>query len=599
MKKKIAAICVLLLIFCSFFAFEKRSKTLPSFKILKVVEADTFYIDFNKNNKIDKNELVQLKNVSAFKPALTKKEKKNLKYLSLDEIEYLKTGFLAQNWAKENLTNKVVKVDLKGTNSSKPFCTIYFENKNLSVLLLEKGFAFVKLNSISNYLFYQNIFKIKQNAKALSNDDFLILNKTTGFVHKLDCKSAKLINEAQLISIKQVGNFKPCPYCINSNKLKIKQETAFLKSKGSYLKSVYKKFKNIELFLLNPYEFSKPSTAARTKFAKRIIEEINSANSTIDLALYGFGEQKDIIEALIKARKRNVKIRSVVDYSKSMDNLYPLTGYFIKEFNSKTDATETIMHNKFIIIDNKKVITATANISSTGSGGYNSNNALIINSDCLAKIYLKEFEQMYFGKFQKSKAKIKETTCLVDNTKISAYFSPKSDFYNEKLFNLIADAKSEIFVSAFYLTDKRLINELIQAHNKGIKVFVLMDALGAINFKNRIDELRKSGIKVKIENWGGKNHEKTMVIDRKIFITGSANFSYSGFFKNDENILVIENHDISELYRDYFLFLFNKIDNKFLKLYPRSEGKDSINSCFDGIDNNFDGKIDLDDDGCK
>jgi hypothetical protein len=46
------------------------------------------------------------------------------------------------------------------------------------------------------------------------------------------------------------------------------------------------------------------------------------------------------------------------------------------------------------------------------------------------------------------------------------------------------------------------------------------------------------------------------------------------------------------------LFLFNSIDKKFLFTIPRAEGKESINSCYDGIDNNFDGNIDSKDKGC-
>ena len=118
-------------------------------------------------------------------------------------------------------------------------------------------------------------------------------------------------------------------------------------------------------------------------------------------------------------------------------------------------------------------------------------------------------------------------------------------------------------------------------------------------FPPQFSTLRNNGIITIVENWGGKNHEKTIAIDNKILITGSANFSKSAFYKNNENIVVIKNQEIASWYSDYFLYLFNSIDKKFLKLIPRAEGVDSINSCYDGIDNNFDGKTDKEDDGCK
>ena len=150
-----------------------------------------------------------------------------------------------------------------------------------------------------------------------------------------------------------------------------------------------------------------------------------------------------------------------------------------------------------------------------------------------------------------------------------------------------------------YLTQKDIIAELISAIDSGIKVYIIQDALSAINFRDRVYYLRQKGALLIVEDWGGKDHEKTILIDDNTLITGSCNFSNAGFSKNDENMVVIKNEKIAKLYSTYFFYLFNSIDKKFLKLIPRAEGFDSKNSCYDGIDNNFDGKIDKDDEGCK
>ena len=77
------------------------------------------------------------------------------------------------------------------------------------------------------------------------------------------------------------------------------------------------------------------------------------------------------------------------------------------------------------------------------------------------------------------------------------------------------------------------------------------------------------------------------------------NFSKSGENKNDENVLIIEDTTLAKAYRGFFEYLWKKIPERYLQHSVRAEGKYSIGSCSDGIDNNYNGKIDKDDIGCK
>ncbi|GBF23054.1 hypothetical protein tpqmel_0458, partial [Candidatus Gastranaerophilus sp. (ex Termes propinquus)] len=270
-----------------------------------------------------------------------------------------------------------------------------------------------------------------------------------------------------------------------------------------------------------------------------------------------------------------------------------------KALSLVSNRTNTFMHNKFFIFDKERVFTGTMNISLSGSGGYNSNTVLVINSQRLAQIYLGELEQMLEGKFQKQKADMSvENILLPSGIELSVYFSPRGSAYLGKIKPLLEDAKQEIFVSAFYLTHKGIVEDLKAAKARGVEVRVIMDASAAANKHSKVHEIRASDIACKVENWGGKSHEKNMVIDKKHFIVGSANFSNSGFTKNDENVLIIKSPAISEFYRAHFLKLWASIDDKYLTQTPRAESFESRGSCYDGIDNNHDGKIDSKDEGC-
>ena len=76
------------------------------------------------------------------------------------------------------------------------------------------------------------------------------------------------------------------------------------------------------------------------------------------------------------------------------------------------------------------------------------------------------------------------------------------------------------------------------------------------------------------------------------------NFSNSGENRNDENVLIIKDKEIAKYLKEVFLHLWNKIPAKYETIDPRAESQDSIGSCFDGIDNDFDGKIDSKDSSC-
>ncbi len=580
------------------FFFLKRT-SLETFKILKVIDAGTFLIDINKNNKIDDNETFKLKNVVVFSPLKNQKTKKYAQKLGISEEEYIKVGYLAEIFAKDELENKQIKMFLP--KEGEKYVDITYNNKNLAEFYLKNGLAFAYEKSDNpEYFQFQNIKQAKTNAKEISRLDFVLVNLKTKIAHNLNGEHFSQINNGKLYLKKEIDklNFKLCGFCFENKNTEKIQKTIFKTSKNTYQKSINKKFNDVELFLINPTEFDRPHSSCDTKICKKIVEEINSTKDSIDIALYGINEQMAIVNALKSAKKRGVKIRAVADYSDNKDKIYPYSKIFINDFGAKTDSNKTLMHNKFIIFDNKKVLTGSMNFSSSGSGGYNSNIAAIVDSIEVAKIYKTEFDQMYNGKFSTKKEKIEKPKTKLNKTEISVYFSPKDGVFEDGILPLIQNAKKKIYVSAFYLTDKNLINELINAKKRNVEVLVLMDSLGAMNFKDRIKLLKEAKIPLKAENWGGKNHEKTIMIDDTYLIFGSCNFTKSGFYKNDENVLIMKNPDIALFYGDYFLYLFNSIGNKYLKFIPRAESFESKNSCYDGIDNNFDGKIDSEDVGC-
>ena len=314
----------------------------------------------------------------------------------------------------------------------------------------------------------------------------------------------------------------------------------------------------------------------------------------------GYSSTPAIEKAIKNAINRGVKIRLVYDLNEKGENIYPDTDIMknlIADNKSDKISTEPkyLMHNKFYIFDNKIVITGSANLSHTDMSGFNSNAIIVINSPKIAGYYTHEFNQMFSGAFHNSK---KSYPNKFDNN-VQVYFSPQDNAVKTCIIPAIKNAKKDIYISAFIITEKQIAQELINAKKRGVEIKIMIDALNAFNEYSVHNELRKAGIEVKTENYAGKMHSKSIIVDDNQIIIGSMNFSKAGNLKNDENLLIISNSGAAKFYKDFFLNQWNKIPDKWLKYNVRAEGKESIGSCSDGIDNNYDGLTDKEDEACK
>lgn len=348
----------------------------------------------------------------------------------------------------------------------------------------------------------------------------------------------------------------------------------------------------------------KPDRNCSSDICKEILKNINQAQTTIDMAIYGYSSVPAIENAIKAAQNRGVKIRLIYDLDSKGRNIYQDTISLVNlipdnvsDKNSIDSAN--IMHNKFYIFDDKILITGSANLSHTDMSGYNSNSIVVINSEEAAKIYKQEFEQMFAGKFHSQKIKNENKSFAFNNTLMSVYFSPQDKSITNAVLPLIQNAKKSIYIPTFVLTEKHVAQELINAKNRGVDVKIIIDALNASSKHSKHQLLRDNGVPVKTENYAGKMHSKSMIVDDEYVLIGSMNFSYSGENKNDENMIIIKDSEAAKFYKKFFLYQWSRIDDKWLKFNARAEGRDSIGSCEDGIDNNYDGFIDMEDAACK
>ncbi len=133
-----------------------------------------------------------------------------------------------------------------------------------------------------------------------------------------------------------------------------------------------------------------------------IVEQINKARNSIDVAVYDF-TSRPLARAIVAAKKRGVKIRIILDRSANDPYKNRYTKYiFLKQNHISVRFARAhrhwnrdgLMHNKFAIIDDKTVITGSANWTASAFV-INDENVLIINRKDIANVYEKEFSKLW------------------------------------------------------------------------------------------------------------------------------------------------------------------------------------------------------------
>ncbi len=524
---------------------------------------------------------------------------------------------MGKKFAEQHLLNKTVTVIIDSNcptdRYNRNLVTILYDScKNYEEELLKAGLAIVYKKADNSYKYkkYENTTKIKENALKISNLNLVILNKKNGEFHKLWCPEISKIKYAEIIEEPNIPEY-PKPRCCYKNQ---KPELGVIEKPLPDIAT-----QNLKIFFIDGYKYKKPSGRCRTSACQALLSEINNSQKSIYFSIYGLGGQNEILQALIRAQRRGVDVKGAVDMTEKNINIYDNTENMIRQlkfikndyqiadknvrddFGYKFDITAAIMHDKFFVFDGKKVFTGSANISNTCIGGYNTNVSLLIDSPKVADLYTEEFSQMYNLKFHTIKAPIQNNTNIKidNNTLLSVYFAPKHQVFRGDLHKVLSSAKHHIYVEMFYLTNKFLVNDLIEAKKRGVDVKVIVDATSAANRYSGHHKLRAAGIPVKTENWGGKMHSKAATIDDKYYVIGSMNWTGKAELHNDENLLIINNAKVAAATKQHFLKLWNIIPNRFLHFDPSPESPDSIGSCMDGIDNNYNGYADLGDFSCR
>ena len=323
------------------------------------------------------------------------------------------------------------------------------------------------------------------------------------------------------------------------------------------------------------------------ELADRLIVLIDQTTVSLDMCIYNLS-LSTISDAIIAAHNRGVSVRVIIEddnhnsYTQSMEN----AGITIIDDSFGDNAGSSLMHNKFVLFDYRldegdeddQIWTGSYNFTYQ-SDTYDDNNVLVFQSSQLCSVYLDEFNEMWGAtgetpsaansRFGGNKLDNTQHSVTIDSSVVEIYFSP-SDGATAQLTQLVATADHDIYFCILSFTRTDVEDALHSRFNAGKPVRGVFDQAQGNDQYSVFSDMAGTGddpwsiaADVQLDgNGSGLLHHKYMLIDPQhpdsdpIVVTGSMNWSTSGGFYNDENMIVIHDPHIADQYFQEFAARF-------------------------------------------
>jgi phosphatidylserine/phosphatidylglycerophosphate/cardiolipin synthase-like enzyme len=281
-----------------------------------------------------------------------------------------------------------------------------------------------------------------------------------------------------------------------------------------------------------------------------------------------------IAEALLAAKARGVRVRLILegDYlseSPPVGDPWAMAGDNERNrvihsallragVDVITDLNQHIFHDKFIVRDPGRptaaVLTGSANFTLTDTGtnppevvgleaGNNLNHVIVLEGQRAADQYLAEFERMRSGTFGelRERHEPKPVEFRLGEVRVKPLFSPRHGPEME-LMKQMLKATERVDFAMFTFAQSSGIDDTMRRLVPGVRIRGVLDRGQAAQAWAATGGLQQAGVEL-FENRPGtgvrKVHHKLMVVDERLVIGGSFNYTAPATTLNDENIVVL------------------------------------------------------------
>jgi phosphatidylserine/phosphatidylglycerophosphate/cardiolipin synthase-like enzyme len=130
---------------------------------------------------------------------------------------------------------------------------------------------------------------------------------------------------------------------------------------------------------------------------------------------------------------------------------------------------------------------------------------------------------------------------------VTVCFTPGGNC-TQVIVQALGAAKGTALVQAYSFTSAPIAKALLDAHKRGVQVQVILDKSQRREKYSSADFLANQGVPTMIDANHAIAHNKVIVIDGELVLTGSFNFTKAAQEKNAENLMVIRDTSVAAQY---------------------------------------------------
>lgn len=298
-------------------------------------------------------------------------------------------------------------------------------------------------------------------------------------------------------------------------------------------------------------------------------EMVDSAKDRVRVEMYDLNDL-EMVNTLIDATKRGVEVKVILDPSvndiesdkrANINKLMEDNGIEMIQFPNSGNQND---HIKLLLVDGTKAMVGGMNWNTYSRNNHDANVTI---EGPAVKYYESHFVE---GWNYSGGPRIDPSTVEVEAESIpkagdaevkGVRTNGKLDSsYKRNVQETIRGAKKSIFTEMYVLSSEDIVNDLIDAKERGVDVRVILDPHNAYtgwspNGKT-FDTLKKAGVDVrwyKVEPTQ-RMHAKWTVVDGEETLIGSGNWSHKGFNTNRELGADIKDKETANVFEEQFRY---------------------------------------------